>query len=181
MAASSAGLSRVIVRTFRVYAPQHCSLHRSLTRPWSSLEIAQRVSPASAGRLLASLHQRPYATETKSESVTSEDGVLLSERCVKRLREIISSKDEHLRVFVEGGGCSGFQYKFEIDDSLDEEDDMVIEQDGARVVIDKDSMEYLKGATIDYQEELIRSAFRVMKNPKAEHGCSCGSSFSLKI
>jgi iron-sulfur cluster assembly accessory protein len=57
----------------------------------------------------------------------------------------------------------------------------VVERDGARVFIDKDSMQYLEGATIDFQSELIRSAFHLLKNPKAESGCSCGASFSLKV
>ena len=59
--------------------------------------------------------------------------------------------------------------------------DSVIEKSGARVIVDKQSLEYLEGATIDFHSELIRSAFRILKNPKAESGCSCGSSFSLKI
>lgn len=57
----------------------------------------------------------------------------------------------------------------------------VVERDGARILVDKDSMQYLEGATIDFQSELIRSAFQILKNPKAESGCSCGASFSLKV
>ena len=61
------------------------------------------------------------------------------------------------------------------------EDDVLIERDGAKVVIDETSLDFLKGSTLDYHTELIRAAFRIVENPKAEQGCSCGSSFSVKL
>ncbi|KAJ8308089.1 hypothetical protein KUTeg_012963 [Tegillarca granosa] len=98
---------------------------------------------------------------------------------IKRLKKI-SQGDSFLRIIVEGGGCSGFQYKFDFDTEIKDEDH-VIEEGGVKVVVDSDSVEFLKGATVDYHEELIRSAFRIVNNPKAEQGCSCGASFSLKL
>lgn len=103
----------------------------------------------------------------------------LSDTCLKRLREICDEKS-FLRVTIEGGGCSGFQYKFDIDDKL-ESDDLVFGENDARVVIDQMSIEYVDGSTIDFHTELIRSGFRIINNPKAEQGCSCGASFAIKL
>lgn len=109
----------------------------------------------------------------------SENSVKLSESCVKRLRKL-SDSNKHLRITVDSGGCSGFEYKFSLDTQILPEDN-VIEKYGCKVIIDKDTLGFVKGSTIDYFEELIRSGFRVIDNPNSEHGCSCGTSFSIKI
>ncbi|XP_059375361.1 iron-sulfur cluster assembly 2 homolog, mitochondrial [Carassius carassius] len=123
------------------------------------------------------------ASSTKEEyqtpSSSPDESIQLSEACVKRLAEIMA-KGEYLRIAVEGGGCSGFQYKFSVD-SVKNEDDRVIEKNGVGIIVDQDSLEFVKGSTIDFSQELIRASFQVLKNPQAEHGCSCGSSFSVKI
>lgn len=98
---------------------------------------------------------------------------------MSRLREICID-NSFLRVSVEGGGCSGFQYKFDLDKNI-HEDDISFGVAGAKVVIDKSSFEFCQGSIIDYHIELIRAGFRIVGNPKADHGCSCGSSFSIKI
>ena len=82
-----------------------------------------------------------------------------------------------LRVFVQGGGCSGFQYGFSFDEAQDEED-TVIERDGVMLLVDPMSYQYLVGATVDYQEGLQGSQF-VVQNPNASSTCGCGSSFSI--
>jgi iron-sulfur cluster assembly accessory protein len=106
----------------------------------------------------------------------------LSDNCVRRLQTILKDRSENLRVFVEGGGCSGFQYKFtlESNNQINQEQDRIVQRDGVQIIVDKDSLELLKGSTIDYQEELIKSSFRIINNPNAEQGCSCGTSFSIK-
>ncbi|GAA6213647.1 iron-sulfur cluster assembly 2 homolog, mitochondrial [Lates japonicus] len=119
------------------------------------------------------------AQEKTAVSGPSEDNVHLTESCVKRLGEIME-KGEYLRIHVEGGGCSGFQYKFSVDSNRNE-DDRVFEQGGVGIIVDQDSLEFVKGATVDFSQELIRSTFQVLKNPQADHGCSCGSSFSVKL
>ncbi|XP_024285913.1 iron-sulfur cluster assembly 2 homolog, mitochondrial [Oncorhynchus tshawytscha] len=119
------------------------------------------------------------AEEEPAESSPVEEKVYLSASCVKRLGEIMD-KGEYLRIQVEGGGCSGFQYKF-IVDSTRNEDDRVFEQGGVGIIVDQDSLEFVKGSTLDYTHELIRSSFQMLKNPQADHGCSCGTSFSVKL
>lgn len=87
-----------------------------------------------------------------------------------------------LRVAVDGGGCSGFQYAFSLETS-DEAigpTDVVFERDGARVVVDDVSLAFVRGATVDYVEEMIRSSFVIGDNPNAESGCGCGVSFAAK-
>lgn len=107
--------------------------------------------------------------------------LILSESCISKLKEISERENKkYLRVTVDGGGCSGFQYLFDLDDKVNE-DDVVIGDGQGQVVIDSLSLEYCDGATVDYHTELIKSGFRIVKNPKAEQGCSCGASFSIKM
>ncbi|XP_057199441.1 iron-sulfur cluster assembly 2 homolog, mitochondrial [Triplophysa rosa] len=142
----------------------------------SSRGHAVRRWPSLISPLTSTVH---YSSVSLNASSTAGDSINLSESCVKRLTEIIN-KGEYLRITVEGGGCSGFQYKFSMD-IVKNEDDRVFEKNGVGVIVDQDSLEFMKGSTVDFNEELIRSSFQVLKNPKAEHGCSCGSSFSVKV
>lgn len=87
------------------------------------------------------------------------------------------NKPAILRLAVDGGGCSGFQYKFELADSP-ADDDSVAETDGVRLVVDAISLDLVRGASVDYVESLGGAAFRVT-NPVAASGCGCGSSFSV--
>jgi iron-sulfur cluster assembly accessory protein len=105
--------------------------------------------------------------------------VTVSERAAKRIAEIVAGEPSTpmLRVSVEGGGCSGFQYKFDLV-PVGEPDDLVIEREGARVLIDPVSLEYLGGSEIDFVDDLIGQSFKI-KNPNATASCGCGTSFSL--
>ncbi|PZC78887.1 hypothetical protein B5X24_HaOG217081 [Helicoverpa armigera] len=120
-----------------------------------------------------------YSTR-KAVAPASSEGITISDNCVQKLKQLCADDNNFLRVCVESGGCSGFQYKFDLDTKV-ADDDKIFEKDGVKVVIDETSLDYIKGSTVDYQTELIRSAFRITQNPNAELGCSCGASFSIKI
>ncbi len=96
---------------------------------------------------------------------------------VKSLMESEGNDELMLRVFVTGGGCSGFQYGFTFDDSV-AEDDTQIAKDGVTMVVDPMSFPYLQGSEVDYEEDLMGSKFLV-RNPSAKTTCGCGSSFSI--
>ncbi|MEM5517345.1 iron-sulfur cluster insertion protein ErpA [Henriciella sp. AS95] len=105
--------------------------------------------------------------------------VTLSSSAAQRIKTILAkqSDKDFLRVSVEGGGCSGFSYKFDLEDTRNE-DDIVVERDGAQVLIDEMSMEFMRGSEIDFSTELIGAAFKI-NNPNATAACGCGTSFSL--
>lgn len=104
----------------------------------------------------------------------------LTDRAAGRIAEILGteSRKAALRVAVLAGGCSGFQYRFELDEAP-AEDDLVIERNGARVVVDPASLDLLAGAELDYTDELMGSHFAV-RNPNASSACGCGTSFSVE-
>nr|BAB22467.1 unnamed protein product [Mus musculus] len=143
-------------------------------------EAVRAVIPRRSGRLLAVFPRLLTRWETTSSIPEAGEGqIRLTDSCVQRLLEITEGS-EFLRLQVEGGGCSGFQYKFSLDTVINP-DDRVFEQGGARVVVDSDSLAFVKGAQVDFSQELIRSSFQVLNNPQAQQGCSCGSSFSVKV
>ena len=105
--------------------------------------------------------------------------VTMTERAARRIGEILRTEPagSMMRVSVEGGGCSGFQYRFGFDQAQ-APDDLVLAQNGATVLIDPVSVRYMAGAEIDYVDDLIGASFRV-NNPVATASCGCGTSFSI--
>lgn len=122
------------------------------------------------------------------------DALIVTPSCLNRVQTLISQrqaktdddkdKSEYfLRIYVDAGGCSGFQYMFELDDDIDEEEDIVIveaDPSSARIVVDKISLGFLKGSKLDYVQEMIKSSFVIIDNPQSESACGCGSSFAVK-
>ena len=137
--------------------------------------------------------------ETSLSNVEDNGGLIITSSCASRIRQLASSRPNpeqiYLRLYVDAGGCSGFQYKFlllsednshnddnegEEDGTIDPEEDIIFTKDGMRVVVDQTSLDLLRGSTIDYVQEMIRSSFAVVGNPQSESACGCGSSFAVK-
>jgi iron-sulfur cluster assembly accessory protein len=105
--------------------------------------------------------------------------VTISDRAARRIGEILKKEDNGamLRISVEGGGCSGFQYKFDIDRAKTD-DDLVIQRDQAVVLVDPASVPFLAGSEVDFVDDLMGASFRV-NNPNATAACGCGTSFAV--
>jgi iron-sulfur cluster assembly accessory protein len=119
------------------------------------------------------IHNYPGRTGRLMTSVT------ISESAARRIGEILKTEPDGamLRVSVEGGGCSGFQYKFDIERAK-ADDDLVLSRDGAVVLIDPVSVNYMAGSQIDFVDDLIGQSFKI-NNPQATASCGCGTSFSV--
>jgi len=106
--------------------------------------------------------------------------IIVTYACLEKLADLLIEENNPnlaLRVFVQGGGCSGFQYGFTFDEDVND-DDFTIEKNNVKLLIDSMSYQYLVGATIDYKEDIMGSSFSI-QNPNATTTCGCGSSFSV--
>ncbi|KAK1441560.1 hypothetical protein QVD17_07559 [Tagetes erecta] len=152
----------------------------------SRSSLIQRLFPIFAARIRQNSR---LLTSSSSSSVLVKDPqssseqeyVHLSDSCIRRMKELQAdeAKEKILRLSIEAGGCSGFQYNFALEEKPNN-DDRIFERDGVKLVVDTISLGFVKGATVDYVEELIRSGFQVAENPSAVGGCSCKSSFMVK-
>jgi iron-sulfur cluster insertion protein len=122
---------------------------------------------------------KPEAPEELAMSTIAPQPILFSDSAVSKVRELILEEGNpalQLRIYVSGGGCSGFQYGFAFEEAAGSED-LAMEKHGVRVLIDPVSLQYLNGAEVDFQDGLDGSRF-IIKNPNAKSTCGCGSSFS---
>jgi iron-sulfur cluster insertion protein len=107
--------------------------------------------------------------------------ITITDSAVTKIKEILAEEQDpnlKVRMFVQGGGCSGFQYGFTLDDQGAQEDDFVIEKDGVEILVDAMSSQYVQGAEVDWTESVTGSQFAI-RNPNAQTTCGCGSSFSI--
>ena len=111
--------------------------------------------------------------------MTTDANISVSDRAANRIRAIMAGEagQNTLRISVQGGGCSGFRYEFEVV-SQTNGDDLIIEKSGARVAIDPVSVPFMAGSEIDFVDDLIGASFKIM-NPNATASCGCGTSFSV--
>ena len=119
-------------------------------------------------------------TVTKKESADADELLVVTQSAADKVKALIAEEGNDalkLRVYVTGGGCSGFQYGFSFDENINE-GDTVIEKDGVTFLVDPMSYQYLMGAELDYQEGLMGAQFMI-NNPNATTTCGCGSSFSI--
>jgi iron-sulfur cluster insertion protein len=125
------------------------------------------------------MSQTNTAVEQSSALAEPPIPLIFTDSAAAKVADLIAEEgntDLKLRVFVQGGGCSGFQYGFTFDEAVNE-DDTTFEKNGVTLLVDSMSFQYLVGAEIDYKEDIIGSQF-VIKNPNATTTCGCGSSFS---
>ena len=121
----------------------------------------------------------PYLEAMNQASASIEQDIILTPNAAKRVAVIAGKQGRAaiLRLAVEGGGCSGFQYRFGLADSI-EDDDIAVQESGVTLVVDEVSLDLVRGSAVDFVESLGGSAFQVT-NPNAASGCGCGSSFSI--
>ena len=119
----------------------------------------------------------PDTTETQGGT---QDGLQIGDGAVTRIKQLIETENNpnmKLRIGITGGGCSGFQYNFSLDDAIND-DDVTFEKDGINVVVDETSLPFVSGAVLDFKSDLMGAYFTV-DNPNASSTCGCGSSFSV--
>lgn len=133
--------------------------------------------------------ESPSTADVSDYKILSDE-LVITPSCLARVDKLIQQRrakegeSSFLRVFVDAGGCSGFQYQFELDQEFDPDEDIALvvseSEDVPKIVVDETSLGFLHGSTLDFAQEMIKSAFVVSDNPNSESACGCGSSFAVK-
>ncbi|KAG0304257.1 hypothetical protein BGZ98_005744 [Dissophora globulifera] len=182
---------KAYMREVTVVEPQCGSLRASLLNPHAAVQSSgQRLrfnstiaSPAAAADA-AALNAIPLKVHNPQLDENGKELTLdITDNAVKQLKHVAARDDnplQALRITVDSGGCHGYQYLMGLTDTVND-DDVVFEKDGARVIVDTITLPMISGSRIDFIEELIGSAFKVLANPNAAHSCGCDTSFEIKI
>ncbi|KAK3831483.1 MAG: hypothetical protein J3R72DRAFT_404997 [Linnemannia gamsii] len=167
-----------------VLAPTHNILRGSYQQRLNSTSAATSpATDASTTSTTSTTTPDLKITNPQYDEAGKELSVIITDNAVKQLKRIaVREKNplQALRITVDSGGCHGYQYLLDLTDTINE-DDVVFEKDGARVILDTITLPMVSGSRIDYIEELIGSAFKVLANPHAAHSCGCDTSFEIKI
>ncbi|KAJ2082013.1 General transcription factor 3C polypeptide 1 [Coemansia sp. RSA 988] len=144
-------------------------------------ELESKIVSYSQGHRGDTLSKQPRE-ENLVPGANEASTVCLTDSAIDRLKYLSEQrgKTQYLRLRVDSGGCYGFSYKLDMTEEP-EKDDVVIDRNGAKMVIDELSLPLVRGATIDWQDRLIGQAFLVVANPQSSGGCGCGSSFEIKM
>ncbi|KAI7820235.1 hypothetical protein BC939DRAFT_458062 [Gamsiella multidivaricata] len=143
----------------------------------SSAATAQDAADILSSGSSLKIHNMQYDESGKELTID------ITDKAVKQLKHIAAREQnplQALRITVDSGGCHGYQYLMDLTDTVNE-DDVVFEKDGGRVIVDTITLPMISGSRIDFIEELIGSAFKVLANPHAAHSCGCDTSFEIKI
>ncbi|KAK9918570.1 hypothetical protein WJX75_005069 [Coccomyxa subellipsoidea] len=158
-----------------------CCQSQQLPSLTTFAQLRQATQLPAGSRWFSTGSQRLGSAPVAADHPSAE--VKLSDNAVKRLRQVLETSagenETALRLTVEAGGCSGFSYKFDLGPGPTN-DDYIVDCGGQKLVIDSVSHEFVKGATVDFADELIKSTFEVVDNPNAGGKCGCGSSFTPK-
>ncbi|KAL1927282.1 hypothetical protein VTP01DRAFT_3911 [Rhizomucor pusillus] len=170
--------------------------HSGRCRPSFTFHRPSGSSPVALGsqpprRLFSYTCARQSAEQMHSERhdeptvkpASIANGLAISDKAVKQLKFIAERDNDNksmLRILVDSGGCHGYQNKLELTTEV-EEDDTIFEKDGVRVVVDPVSLQFIRGSTVDFVEELIGSTFQVVDNPNAKNSCGCNISYDIDL
>ncbi|KAF9146685.1 [4Fe-4S] proteins maturation [Linnemannia schmuckeri] len=174
-------LSRTGFHKQTIPAPTHTILRGSYQQRFNSTSAA--TAPAADTTTPTTTTSELKIYNPQYDEAGKELTVIITDNAVKQLKRIaVREKNplQALRITVDSGGCHGYQYLLDLTDTVNE-DDVVFEKDGARVILDTITLPMVSGSRIDYIEELIGSAFKVLANPHAAHSCGCDTSFEIKI
>ena len=155
----------------------HVSPFESLEMGFKGHGIDDSTIEEAVKKLNEMIENSPSAQESDSKEVSSENTkIVVTAKAAEKIKELITQeKKQGLRISVVPGGCSGYQYGMELDDSA-QSDDITVEEQGIKIFVDKMSMKKLSGAHVDYIESLQGAGFKI-SNPNAKSSCGCGSSF----
>eukprot|EP00347_Sterkiella_histriomuscorum_P006439 403352770 len=156
-------------------------IYQQYNKLFSTSKAGQTADKFTEADFTYSINQQQEEQKKEENEKKDPYKLVITDKTVQKVNQLHNkdSSKNYLKIFVDSGGCSGFQYNFKMVPAL-EENEIVFEKDGAKIIVDEITLDFINGSMIDYKKEMIRQSFEVVANPNAEMGCSCGTSFSPK-